>query len=267
MTEHIIPPENLEEIAKKFGLGKYAPKTTAQNPKTSTDTSSTTTSGEFLIEELTDGYRLHNVLYDSEVCALTWNTELLDGGNSHKQDEWVKISDQLPDTRAYYASLLALYKNKDGVQSDLVEKVREMFAKDFKENWMMTSTRITYKPKGKDEVTHDLGSNSESSIDVTFVGPDNYVNSKSGFEDEMEALFRTRDCKEVSKVFKWVTKKATYLYRINSTPQKNDQRALLLGGVNNYFSIDADDDIDYDDGPARGVVVAREKTPHQKMKG
>ncbi|MBI2564831.1 hypothetical protein HYV79_02470, partial [Candidatus Woesearchaeota archaeon] len=216
----------------------------------------TSNTRNFSIEEREDSYVLHSVEYADEVCDFTWTKELLDGGNTHTQDYWVKITDQLPDARDYYTSLLELYKNKDGTQSGLVEKVRQMFAKDFKDYWMMTSTRITYKPKGKDKVTHNYNIASETSVNITFVGPDDYVNSKSSFEDEMEVLFGTRDCKEVSKVFKWVTKKATYLYRINSTPQNTDKRAVVLGVVSD-FVIYAYDVIS-SGRPARGVVVARE---------
>jgi hypothetical protein len=223
----------------------------------------TTNTGDFSINETTDSYTLNNVFLGGVMHSFAWTKELLDGGNSHIQDDWVKITDQLPDTRAYYASLLELYKNKDGPQSDLVEKVRKMFAKDFKDNWMMTGTRVTYKPKGKDKVTHNYDSASETSIDTTFVGSDGYVNSKSSFEDEMEVLFGTKDCKEVSEVFKWVTKKATYLWRLNSKPSKGtEERAVVLGVNygNDGFYINAYVSINYD-RPARGVVVAREKVP------
>ncbi|MBI5066457.1 hypothetical protein HZA97_09570 [Candidatus Woesearchaeota archaeon] len=215
-------------------------------------------SGNFSIEELKDVYVLRGVECGDELGAFTWIKKLLDGGKSHTQEEWVKITYELPDARDYYLSLLALYKNKDGPQAGLVEQVRRMFAEDFKNYLMMTSSRVNYKPGTNDELIHNYGSSSEDCKDIAFVGPCGYVGSENKFEDRINALFGTRNCKEVSDVFNWVTKKATYLWTPNKKPSSENTRTVVLGvvSIGVGFGIDA---VDIGSSrPARGVIAVRE---------
>ncbi|MBI2564477.1 hypothetical protein HYV79_00615, partial [Candidatus Woesearchaeota archaeon] len=86
MSEHLIPPQSLDELARKFGLGKYAPLPKDNvNSTTTKPATKTSNTRNFSIEEREDSYVLHSVEYADEVCDFTWTKELLDGGNTHTQ--------------------------------------------------------------------------------------------------------------------------------------------------------------------------------------
>ncbi len=230
-----------------------------------------TKNDSFYIEEAADRYRLHGVHSNGRIYDIDWSKKLLDNGNQHTQDEWAELLQnqefQLPSTRIYHATCSMLYQHKDDTQSGLVKKIRAKFKKDFKDYWMTTSTRIQYNQSDPDKVLHDYKIAGETSLDMTFVGPDGYVADNS-FEDEMEALFDARDGAEMDAIYSWISGKKSYLWRLNSRPAQPTECAVVLG-ISNYgdwFDFGADGYIG-DLGPARGVVVsesaagARKRTP------
>ncbi|MBI5065808.1 hypothetical protein HZA97_06230 [Candidatus Woesearchaeota archaeon] len=215
--------------------------------------------GNLCVRDLDGRYVLNGVEYDHEVVSVGWSKELLDGGKSHTQKKWTEL---VKDTKfriasadLYFASLLILYKNQNSSQAHLVEKVRQLFAKDFNENWMMTSTRLSYKHQGRDEVIHNYGSLESRALKSNFAGNHCYVDEIGGLGNNMIALLGSNDLNEVSEVFKWITGKRTYLRRLNKPTTGSLERAVVFGGY--YFSIIASGSIS-SGWPARGVVVVRE---------
>lgn len=211
----------------------------------------------FFIEELPDRFRMYNVPRDNKLHTYDWSKEHLDGGRRHTQDEWTQLLQgqefQLASGPEYHATMKTLYLHKDSSQSSLVRKVCTLFKKDFANRgyWMTTSTRIRYNSSFPDVVIHNYNTAHETSVDVNLVGPDGYI-ADSSFEYEMEALLGTRDCQEVDAVYKWISGKKSYLWRLNQRPFQAAERALVLGIVNVRFYINAIDIIS-NQRPARGV--------------
>ncbi|MBI5065825.1 hypothetical protein HZA97_06315 [Candidatus Woesearchaeota archaeon] len=213
--------------------------------------------GSFFVEDQEYAYVLKSVQLRDEVINVGWSKCLFDNGNSHNLDWWNDYTKdrgwKIPSAELYFTSLLALHENKDGKQAKLIKKVRQMFAKDFSEYFMMTSTRVTYVAKSKDRIIHDYGSN-QNVVVMDFVGPDGYVNSQSKFESEMDVLLGTRNCRKVEEIFNWVAGKRTEFWRVNGKTNLREERAVVLGVGSNEFVISACDDACR---PARAVFVIK----------
>ncbi|MDP3734423.1 MAG: hypothetical protein Q8R37_04270 [Nanoarchaeota archaeon] len=229
---------------------------------------------KFHIESLDDGFRLYNVLYCRELYVVDWSTELLDNGRAHTQDRWLKWlkSDenedkwQLASGPLYYAVLSALHYNRknhpDKEQKELIQQCRAMHAQDFKDHWMITSTRVIYTPQGKDKLIHDYGSQQQQEIELDFVGPDKYIRNYSGLEQEVNALLGTNNVEEVEQVYHDLTSKKPYLGRMNNKPDRERHQSLALW--DNYFIIYTNRFIDDNCRLARGVVVHPANEFYQK---
>ena len=215
----------------------------------------------FSVEDLTDRYRLHNVVYEGKECTVDWSKALLDGGNNHTQDDWVnRTKDEefrLAPGPLYGASMLALHGNKDvgdPQQKDLVNRVATMFKSDFDPDkpYMTTSTRVIWTPQGPDEVYHRYGYPDMSQIDRDLVGPNEYIGP--GFEDFTDAMLGTRDVATLEHAVTWLTGMKPYVLRFNQRPQQIEKRVLRVGCY--VYEFDIDTIVSIDDGwPARGVVV------------
>ncbi len=211
-------------------------------------------SSGFSIESLEDRYRVNGVSYQGNPSTVDISKALLDNGASHVQVDWIEQTRQgewkLPSGPLYFAVLAALYDNKN---AGIVEEVREMLARDFKSYFMMTSTRVRYAREGMDTVVHDFGYVTERAEEMNIVGSDGYVSGTSGFGVEMRALVGIDDCQKIEQVGRWITGKKPYLYRLNSKPKKDIERALVLDGDDvDRFYVYADD---FNVGWARGMVA------------
>ena len=185
------------------------------------------TGNDFYIEELDNSFRLHNVPVDGSLTTYQWHKELADNRRTCTQDEWVTLyPDEIPSLKDYFAGMRALHEHRDGSQPDLVKKVKKMFAKDFQNNWMATSTRAVYMPEGNDTIIHNYKSKRETSTAVDFAGPSGYIGS--GLETQMEALLGTRNVTDVSAIFKWTTDVKPYLLRHNQKPASKIERAAFV---------------------------------------
>ncbi|MBI5065826.1 hypothetical protein HZA97_06320 [Candidatus Woesearchaeota archaeon] len=209
----------------------------------------------FRLDEFIDSYKLTNLMHYGELCSFIWDKKLLDGGKGHTQDEWIKITSKLPDVSVYFSTFLALYENKDGPQAELIEKVKQMFLKDFSEDFMMTSTRVIYKTKGVDELIHDYGVGFHPHIHTTVIGKRGDI--IYGGDNVIPALFDTSDYQKVNEVFKWITGKDAYLWRYEHKLSNDKDIAVFLGG-SAKFGINACEGY-ANIRPARGVSVVREK--------
>ncbi len=206
------------------------------------------------------GVRLPNGAYgDVQVTE-----KLLDNGRSRTQRGWQAYRDETgwgPGSAPLITAVLAtLYDNRS---ADGVEELRKLFADDFRKNWMMTATGITYRAEGLDVVTHDAGTPYERTLEARLIGPDGKLNE--GMSGETQALLGSSDISKVSAVYEWVTRKKSYLRRLNKQPKRSEERALVLGYGNfvDVFIILADGGINYY-RPARGVRIAPQNSTGSK---
>ncbi len=214
----------------------------------------------FSIEKLDDRYRISGVLYEGRASVVDISRELLDDGAEHTQQEWVDLTREqewrVPSGPLYHAVCTALYDNRnhaDEQQRSLVDKVKQMLAKDFKDSWMMTSTRIFYNPQGKDTVVHNFGYENERRVNENIVGVNGFINRGCGFGSTTNALLGTSDGERVKAVYSWLSGKESYLCRLNSNPKKIDEHVLELGDCDR-FGISADGNVNYVRW-ARGMVA------------
>ena len=258
MTQYsFMPKQNVEDLARKLGLGHYAQRAEIIMPVKKT--TGILEDKEFSITEDNEVYTISGIKYEGQIVTINLDKELLDNGESHTQDEWIKLTDKLPDITIYHATLSALFANKKGPHAELVKKVKKMFKKDFDgQDYMMTSTRMKYKPKSKDEIIHNYGSQQPRIAKIDFTGPDAWIDDKSGLEKQIEAILGTNDLKEIQKVYSWFGDKP-YLWRLNAKPEQTIQGAVVLGRsvVNDGFVIGCDGIIS--GGPARGLVIVEQK--------
>jgi hypothetical protein len=201
----------------------------------------------FRIEGFDDRYRLYNVFHDGELYDVDLSRSLLDGGRSHEQGWWLeKIGDgdfgewRIPSSKLCNSIVFSLCDNQN---TKLVSEVKGMLAQGFKDYYMMTSTRATYKAKGLDLLVHDLSYPTEKRLNTALVGPDGYVNAGCGFENEMRALLGTGDLNKIEQAYEWLTGKKPYIWRLNSKPEKDEERAVVLGVNFVRFGIIADSDV------------------------
>ena len=216
----------------------------------------------FSIESWADTYRISGVVIDGNEHVVDLDKNLLDGGKSHTQDEWVVLTKKLPSAKQYNAIILSLYANKDHVNSQqraLIEEAKEMLKQDFVKHYMMTSTRVAYQPTGKDKITHDFGYASMQVINDDIVGPHAWINPASGLEKPISAILGTDNLAEVEQAYEWLSGKKPYLWRVNEKPTEEVLRAVVLGLGGSRFGIGAYDDIINGDRPARGCDLVGQK--------
>lgn len=221
----------------------------------------------FHIESLPDRFRLRNVFYNHWFYTIDQSKELLDGGSIRTQDqwnEWLKSEQNkekwhLASGLVYHASLAALHYNQDHPdkkQKKLIKQSREMHAKDFQDNRMMTSTRIIYIQQGEDKIIHDYSSPQQQKISLHFAGPLLKINKESGLENDIIALFGTADLEEMEKVYENLLGRKPELWKINKKLSKEIQLPLVLDAVRSlYFNVSADRSL-YDNGSGRGWSVS-----------
>lgn len=199
-------------------------------------------------------YTIQGVKLPSDAYVDVQVTEkLLDNGRSRTQSGWRDYRKETgwgPGSGPLITAVLTtLYDNRN---AEGVDELRKIFGDDFRKHWMMTATGITYRAGASDIVTHDPGTPEQRTLDAPLVGLEGRVNER--MSDEIEALLGNRDTSKVGAVYKWVTGKESYLWRLNKQPKQNVGRALALGdGLGVVFGIYAGDVID--GRPARGVRI------------
>ncbi len=192
-----------------------------------------------------------------------------DPGITHTQEEWGKLKDKaLPKGEfyagtapEYYAILKALHKSKNNAQFKLIIEEARTYLQDVLKQqnpYIITLSRAKYNPAGLDEIVHDFGTKEEQPPKpAKLAGPNGYItDKKTKAQDFAQAVLGTTDTVEqINEVFKWVTGKETYSWRI-SQPQNQQDRVVALGVGSNVFDIVTSDGIS-NDGPALGVRRAK----------
>jgi hypothetical protein len=179
---------------------------------------------------------------DGALYVALWDRKLLDGGESRLQGLW--DTSIIGSTRDYFDSMAA---------AD--QALKRRFRRDFKDYFMMTSTRTTWHPDGLADVVHNWRSPNEARIEGTFtVGPDGLLDQLDDAEAITQSYFGTKDVDNVVRVIRKVSGQKPYFGRFNSAPNQIVSRPVGLGlGGSDRFGISAD----LINRPARGVVVAQ----------
>lgn len=213
--------------------------------------------GVFIVS-FPERYRVCGVQYLGESCTVDISKVLLEDGAKHTQDDWIDKTRQgewkLPSGPLYFAVLGALYDNRSAGQ---VENVRKMLEKDFKDQCMMTSTRIRYACEGVDTVVHDWRYASQRAEEANIVSKKGYIGKVSGSDEKMGALVGISDSCRIVSVGVYVVGKNPYFSGLESKPEEVvDSPLVLTYGVGLDF--EASRQGYYSDSRrARGMVVRR----------
>ena len=194
-------------------------------------------SKDFSLEELTDFYRINGISYRNEIYTVDLSKTLLESRtqDQHANQRKKAVSDEftVADMPLYYAIKFSLYQNRDNKKySEKILEVRDFIKKQMFGNWLMTLSRVRYNPQGKDIVIHDCDQASQYEIPADFMGNDNFILKISGMKEPLNALLGVNhDVKIINDVYKWLTDKDSYIFRVNSTPSKIDERVVGFGAV------------------------------------
>ena len=189
------------------------------------------------IEDLTGFWRVHGVDYRNSTHTVDLQKALLDGGTAKTQDEWAEYSRQakvqgefyVGDLPLYHSLFTALFRNKDGDGKETAEQARSFLQKEFFDKWLMTLTRITYAPGG-DKIEHNYGMPDKYTLDRQIIGPDEYAKDAVN-GDVYEAILGAGNTAEIQEVYKWITGKDAYLWRVNSKPEKEEVRVAGFDAI------------------------------------
>ncbi|GEM_PF-6658778 len=219
----------------------------------------------FGIEEIAKGFHLDGVLYRGKLKSFDFMSEPLPECTSSEHVRLAKKAG-VHDYRAasaphVYSICAALSKNKAGKYKALVEKARkslcDILGSDA--NFILALSQVVYSPKGLDTAVHDVGLETSWRKKAHLVGSDGHITAaETSAREYVQALLDTNDSvKEVNAVFKWITARDSYAYRLNEPQDSEETRVVGLGvGSNFWFILDANDIVD-DDGPALGVRRAK----------
>ena len=159
-----------------------------------------------------------------------------------------------------YAVCKALYENRDNKKyAQTIEEARNFLQKTFQENWLNTLSRVQYNPRGLDKIIHEYKQTAKDEKTAKLVGSDGFITKpETNAQEYCRALLSTKDdVNKINEVFKWVTGKESYAWRINSAPSSIAERVLVLG-VGSDVRFDVGTDVDGDYGrPALGVRRAK----------
>lgn len=190
--------------------------------------------------------------------------KLLDNGESRTQRGWQDYRNETgwgPGSGPLITAVLTtLYDNR---AAEGVEELRKILGDDFKNRWMMTATGITYRAGASDIVTHDFGTPEQRTLEARLVGSNGLINER--MSEEIQALLGSRDISKIINVYKWVTGKGSYLWRLNKQPEQDQELVLVLGNYDFYYDLDI-----YAFGnvgncrPARGVRIAPQNSTGSK---
>ncbi len=178
------------------------------------------------LEDKTDFWSIDNVPYRNRVCRVDLSKALLDSGNAKTQDEWAEYSRQAQQSNGFYVGDFPLYYalfsqlhslREDPSMRNTVEEARKFISEQMFQKWLMTLTRLQYKKRGNDTIVHNYGMPDQYEIQGKIVGKDGLIIAPDTSAQSMLVLLTgEHDVAKVNEVYKWITGKETYLWRVNS---------------------------------------------------
>ena len=234
-------------------------------------TVNTPVSAEFSLEDLTDFWQVNGVNYRDGIYQIDLAKTLLDNGNNRTQNEWVEYSKKaiarnefyVGDFPLYHSLFSVLFRNKENTKyKDRINDVKELISKNMFNYWLMTLTRIEYKPSWKDKVIHNYGMQDQYGIQEDIVGKDDYI-TQINPQNELKAILGSDNINEINQVYNWITGKNAYLWRINKKPEKYIERVAWFGASSGRAGLDCYRDPD-DSNKVLGVRAKLSEGKNEK---
>src|SRR3989344_6750258 len=232
--------KNPEQIARRYIERKYSENSPKIPNETETKVDSET---PINLTSTQDSWKIEGVEYRDGIYTVNLAKQLLDNGNLKTQQEWIDYRNQSQKNRGFYTADMplhhsifkALYQQRDTTEA---KEAREFLEKQFREKWLQTLTRITYTPKGKDKLTHNIGTQEQYEIAENIVGESGQIiNIKT--PKFLEALLGSSNKEEINNIYKWITNKDAYIWRINENPKQNLERVAGFVSVSGWVLVAA----------------------------
>ena len=135
------------------------------------------------------------------------------------------------------------------------DEILSFLRNSFQKYWIQTASGVLYKPKAGDLIIHDKGMPSEYSFEADFVGPDRIMEKAD--ETISAKLTGLDNLDEINKVSSFLADRdKTYLFRLNSKPEKNDYMIAGFYAGSGRASLDCSGDPQYS-GSGLGVNVEK----------
>ena len=193
-----------------------------------------TESPDFSLEDKTDFYEIKGVHYNNGICRVNLSKTLLPSRTQEEHAEHrmnAKPNEfYLADISLYYALFTELFSNRDSPYKPKIEEARQFIKKSMLEHWLTTLTRVHYNPNGNDMIIHNYGQKDRREDNLnTFIGPNGEITKISNAEKPLQLLLNTnQNASEINSVYNWLADVNAYLYRLNSTPSKTDEKVARL---------------------------------------
>ena len=195
-----------------------------------------------------------------------------DSRNSRTQNQWIEYWNNINDERRF-ASAPDLYqffkqlRTKGDEAKTLVDSLRE----DFKESWIMTSTRLIYQPNNYNaKIIHNYGNKNPALIKEMDIKVPEYLGvliaDKTNDEDcltYLKALFDTKDdIEEIISVLEYISDKSRKKIKLWTPPLENNtyyirkqhpERAVWLCFYDDEFHVNGNSHVGINLGRSRGV--------------
>lgn len=283
MTDYIIPPKNLEDLAKKFGLGVYARPGTGKGegkPPIENVDETILEDGEYFL--------FPNIKYEDGFVDVRLTKNLLGRPDKKTQTQWWEFSQQpdeeriVPNMRILYKLMHRCYKlRNENKLIDVVNSCVSGLRKDFDDYFPHTGTRIKYENGLEAEISeiHSDKSISTKNVDIPEFEkqddnwsylvlakeqPESALGSIEPISEEakpfLEALLGD-NYEEAGAVFQYIiSRKSNGVVRevrlwVPTLSNRNATRAVVLGRdiYGSRFNVGCG--YVSCNGPARGVVV------------
>ena len=209
------------------------------------------------IHSIDDYWRIEGVNYKGKIKTINLAQQLLPNMTQDKHAEYreqaiSKGEFYTGDMPLYHAVFTALFNQKDKPES---EQARQFIKKSMRKKWLMTLTRIAYQPRGKDKIIHNYNTKDEYSLEENIVGEDKFIEDAD--RSALKALLGTDNIQEIKNIYNWINETDTYIWRINSKPNKVDERVARFGADSDRADLDC---YRYPDGryPSLGVFTCAE---------
>lgn len=188
-----------------------------------------------------DFWLIKNVKYKNQTKNYKLKKQLLENKTQQEHIEYAKENPNdfnIQDLPVYHAIFKTIYNLPEQQEK---QEIKDFLKKSIKDYWLLTGTQIDYTPKRKDIINHRI---ENQSIKENIVGPDEWVkNSKT--PEVYKALLQDSNLENINNIYKWITEKDQYLWRINSKPKNIEKRLVGLGSADDRSVFNADDGLSY----------------------
>lgn len=107
------------------------------------------------------------------------------------------------------------------------EQLKVFLKKGFR-SYPNTLTRVIYNSSAKDKVIHNYNTSDQYSLEENVVGPDDWITNIAD-KKVLDSILGTNEINKINQVSQWINRTNSYLWRLNSKPQKKDERVAGFG--------------------------------------